>query len=48
MADYQVEWHEFDSLEQEQEQEQDCLNLADQLGPKVSAEPDKEHSHLEL
>ena len=48
MADCRAERHEFDSLEQEQEQEQDCLNLADQLGPRVSAGLDQKCSHLEL
>ena len=44
MADCRTERHEFDPLEQEQ----DCLNTTDQLGPRVSVEPDEERAHLEL
>ena len=44
MADCWTERPELDPLEQEQ----DCLKLAGQLGPGVSAEPDQERAHLEL
>ena len=48
MVDCRDGRHEFDSLEHEL----DCLNLEDQLDhdecPRLSAEPDQEHSNVEL